>query len=133
MNDEVRKARASALLRATETGDRATLAALLTADARLWIPQSATTRAGLDRPLVGAPAIVELLGGTPNFASMTWEIRHCVGDGDYVAVQAEMTGTTAVGNDYQSSYVWLFRFSDERVAEMWEYADTAYAYERIGI
>jgi ketosteroid isomerase-like protein len=133
MDIEARKKRACAVLRATETADKPTLTSLFTGDARLWVPQSATSRAGLDRPVVGADAIAALFTASPHFNEMRWTIQQCVGEGDYVAVQTDMTGSTATGNAYQSSHLWLFRFEGERVAEAWEYADTAYAFERMGV
>jgi ketosteroid isomerase-like protein len=56
-----------------------------------------------------------------------------LGEGDYVVIHTQMTSRTKAGKDYDATHVWLFRFEGSLVAEAWEYADTAYAFERMGV
>ena len=43
-----------------------------------------------------------------------------------------MHGRTVSGNDYHGSYHMLFRIDGDRIAEGWEFLDTAYVMERMG-
>jgi hypothetical protein len=119
-------------LAAMEAGDTKTLRKLLTDDVRWWIPQSAVEHANLPRMIEGKEAVVDLIGGADAFfTEMEWTIDLMVAEGDHVAVHAHMQGRTASGNDYLNQYHFLYRLQDGRVAEVWEYLDTAYAFARM--
>ncbi len=42
-----------------------------------------------------------------------------------------LRAVTANGHDYENEYCMRFRIEDGLIAEVWEYFDTAYLYERI--
>ncbi len=50
-----------------------------------------------------------------------------VAEGNTVVVRARGEAKTKTGNDYNNLYVFFFRFKDERVVEVLELPDTAYA------
>ena len=117
---------------AMETGDTETLARLLTDDVRWWVPQSAVEHTGLPRPMEGKDDVVGLVGGADAyFSEMHWTIDQLVAEGDHVAVHVHMQGRTASGNDYLNQYHMLYRLVGGRIAEVWEYLDTAYAFARM--
>jgi ketosteroid isomerase-like protein len=121
-------------LAAMEARDTATLAAVFSADARWWVPQSACAKAGIERPLVGRDAVVAMAGGSEVFFSrMAWTIDLLVAEGAYVAAHMHMEGTTASGNDYLNHYHFLYRIEDGLITDVWEHVDTAYAFERMGM
>jgi ketosteroid isomerase-like protein len=116
---------------AMEHPDAAAQAALMTDDVRWWVPASSVEAAGIARPLVGREAVTAMLGGAGVwYAQLHWTIDRLVAEGDLVAAAAHMDGVTATGNDYSSDYAFLYRLVDGRIAEVWEHADTAYAYSR---
>ena len=41
-----------------------------------------------------------------------------------------MQAVMAEGASYDNDYVYLFRFDGPKIAEVWEYLDTAYFFER---
>jgi ketosteroid isomerase-like protein len=63
---------------------------------------------------------------------MTWDVQHLLAEDDFVTLQCTMRGRTASGNAYHGPYHMLFRIEGDRIAEGWEFLDTAYALERIG-
>lgn len=50
-----------------------------------------------------------------------------VAEGNTVVVQARGEAKTKTGNDYNNLYIFFFRFEDEKVKEVFEFPDTAYA------
>jgi ketosteroid isomerase-like protein len=98
----------------------------------LWhFPHSVAVRSGMGPELHG-PEVVALFGTQTNYVDRTWEIDHVLGEDDLVTLHCTMDGWTASGNRYRNSYHFLFRLADGRIAEGWEFLDTAYAFERIG-
>jgi hypothetical protein len=130
---EARKQRAREILAASEDRLTSRIAELFTAGARLWVPPSATARASLARPIVGTAAIASVLTSEHAFEKLHWHILECVGERDYVVIHTRMNSRTKAGKDYDATHLWLFRFEGDLVAEAWEYADTAYAFERMGV
>jgi ketosteroid isomerase-like protein len=56
-------------------------------------------------------------------------IEHAVADGQVGAAQVKLsTKLPANGQPYENVYVYFFRFSDGKIAELWEHLDTAYAF-----
>jgi ketosteroid isomerase-like protein len=114
---------------AMEHPDAAAQAALMTDDVRWWVPASSVEAAGIARPLVGKEAVTTMLGGAGAwYAELHWTVDRLVAQGDLVAAFAHMEGVTATGNDYLSDYAFCYRLVDGKIAEVWEHADTAYAY-----
>ena len=128
MNRDINKQNACEILTAMEGGDHDSIIARLTDDARFWAPISATKR-GISRPVSGAREIASLFTRARHFENMHWAVEQCLAEGDWVTVHTHMQGTLKNGNHYDNWHLWLFRFDGERVAEAWEYADTAYAVE----
>jgi predicted SnoaL-like aldol condensation-catalyzing enzyme len=62
---------------------------------------------------------------------MTWDVQHVLADDDLVALHVTMRGRTASGNTYHGPYHMLFRIDGDRIAEGWEFLDTAYVLERM--
>ena len=61
---------------------------------------------------------------------LEYTLEHVLEDGDMVAVHATARGTTAIGHQYENEYHFLFRLEGDRIAEGWEFLDTAYVYAR---
>ena len=61
----------------------------------------------------------------------TWDIHHVVAEADLVTLHCTMHARTRAGHDYHGSYHMLFRVEDDRIAEAWEFLDTAYVRECI--
>ncbi len=60
------------------------------------------------------------------------EIQRMVAEGDYVAVQFILRAVTGRrGEPYENYYHFLYRCRDGKVAEYWEYVDTAYGNEKL--
>jgi uncharacterized protein len=51
--------------------------------------------------------------------------HHFLAAGEHVVVQARGKNRTLSGQDYENSYCWVFRFSNGKVSELIEYADTS--------
>jgi uncharacterized protein len=51
--------------------------------------------------------------------------HHFLAAGEHVVVQARGKNRTHAGQTYENSYCWVFRFSNGKVTELIEYADTA--------
>jgi len=56
----------------------------------------------------------------------TFEMTFIIGEGDFVAVQAEIGAKSHEGDDYLNRYVFSFRCRDGKIAEVWENVDTKY-------
>ena len=89
-----------------------------------------TTR--LARPLVGRPAIVELLRGTKDFFradTTTWTVISMIGEGSSVVAHVERRCLTSKGAVYENDYLLRFDFEDGRIREAWEQTDTTLAFD----
>jgi predicted SnoaL-like aldol condensation-catalyzing enzyme len=60
--------------------------------------------------------------------SSVLEIRHLVAEDDLVSAHYRRTAQRVHGGDYDAEYNILFRFDGDRIAEVWEVADTAAAF-----
>ena len=79
--------------------DRSLLERLVTDDVVWWVPRSAA-RHGLARPLVGRPAVVELLRGSKDFFradTTTWTVISMIGEGSSVVAHVERRCLTSKG------------------------------------
>src|SRR5205809_238371 len=121
----------------------AAMADYMTESVRWWFPQSAAERgaaarsvAGLlghvpQRPEVGRAAVLDVVGHADHFyQKLEYTLEHVLEDGDMVAAHATARGTTAIGHQYENEYHFLFRLEGDRIAEGWEFLDTAYVYAR---
>jgi len=129
MSTEPCKRAARAFLAALERRDRAALEALLAPDARWVIPRSAPAPyAGIHQ---GNARIVELMLGAAEHAFVAGthriEERLLVAEGDAVCAEVRMTARSPRGLDYENSYVFVFEFAGDRIRELREHVDTAYA------
>ena len=101
----------------------------LTDDACWHLPTSVAMR-GFDQDVRGENIRALFLGSMERYqAGRTWDIHHVVVDGDLVALHCTMHALTNVGKEYHGSYHMLFRIEHDRIAEAWEFLDTAYVFE----
>jgi ketosteroid isomerase-like protein len=104
----------------------------VTDDVQWHLPIS-VTRNGLAQDLQGEAVHALFTGsGAVYEPERTWDIEHVVADDDLVALHCTMHARTRSGNDYHGPYHMLFRIEGDRIAEAWEFLDTAYVMERIG-
>ena len=112
--------------------DKEALAAQFTDDARWWVPISAEQRGLVARPIEGGATVVEMLATLmPRMYGpvATWTIQHVVADDETGAAQVELDTTVAAsGKPYRNVYAFFYRFVEGRIAEVWEFTDTDYAY-----
>ena len=122
----------NAILIAMADYDAEALAPLLKDDIVWWPPKSAS-RFGLQRPIVGRDAVVQLFTGRLGIyqpGTITWEVHHLVADDTHVAVGFTRSSLLANGKPYENQYCFFFHHVDGQVAEGWEYADTAHAFSQ---
>lgn len=120
------------LLNAIAERRRHDLPDLLTEDVTWWVPLSAAAR-GLARPLSGREGVLKLLGGDNSHyrtGTMRWEFHDVLRDGSRVVIHCTLRALTREGVAYENHYLMLYRFEGARIAEAWEYTDTAYAFGR---
>jgi ketosteroid isomerase-like protein len=105
----------------------------ITDDVQWHLPTSVAVRSGFAQDLRGDDVRALFAGGQAMYQpERTWDIGHVLADDDLVALHCTMHGRTATGNDYHGSYHMLFRIEGDRIAEGWEFLDTAYVMERMG-
>jgi ketosteroid isomerase-like protein len=99
----------------------------------VWhLPSSVSARLASGPDLHGGEVVARFGGSVQVYAERTWTIDHVIGEDDMVALHCTMDGSTVSGNRYHNSYHFLFRLEDGKIAEGWEFLDTAYAFEQIG-
>ena len=128
---EPNKSAVERFLRALVDDDAQAMRPLVADDVIWWVPPSAATRFRIARPLEGWKNIPWLGGGgwkgfQPGSSAV--EIHHLVAEGDFVSAHYNRTARRADGGDYDNEYNILFRIRDGLIAEVWEVADTAYAF-----
>lgn len=78
----------------------------------------------------GKGAVLAMFSGTvAQFyqpSTMRFDYHAFTAEEDRVHMHFTLRATTAGGRDYCNQYQSLFRFVDGRIAEVWEYFDTAY-------
>lgn len=119
-----------ALIRALELQPEA-LASVLTDDAKWWYPKSAIERGFVSTAFVeGRDAVVDGLR-VSGFRTVKFTTLHVVEDGEMVALHLRADGETHIDREYSNEYAILLRLDEGRIAELWEYTDTAYSYSRM--
>jgi uncharacterized protein len=85
----------------------------------------------------GRPAVISFLVGAGGAlfekGTLRIEIIKLITEGDEVAIQCFMKARALAGFDYANQYAFFFRYSGDRIMEIWENADTAYVYGVFGI
>jgi ketosteroid isomerase-like protein len=121
---------------AMQRRDHARVGELFTDDICWWIPPSGADRRGLDVPLRGRRAVIEMIqGGQSAFEQVEMEIEFIVGGDQGAAAVVQIAGRLVSGGSYgPRQYGWFFRFdSDGAIAELWEFTDTAAAFAERGL
>jgi ketosteroid isomerase-like protein len=107
------------------------MAPYLTEDVRWWFPPSAAEAGAVSRVVDGRKPVLAVLGHADHFfKELAYAIEHVLEDGDMVAVHARARGRTMADRIYENEYHFLLHTRDGRIAEGWEFLDTAYAYSR---
>jgi ketosteroid isomerase-like protein len=110
--------------------DSDTMRLLVADEVKWWVPQSASSAFGLVRPLDGWDNVPWFGGdGWKGFRPGTSEvtIHHLVAEDEFVSAHYNRSALRANGNVYDTEYNILFRFSGDRIVEVWEVVDTAQA------
>jgi ketosteroid isomerase-like protein len=98
-------------------------------DACWHLPTSVAMR-GYDQDVRGEAVRELFLGSSVRYsADRTWDVHHVVAEDDLVTLHCTMHARTNVGKEYHGAYHMLFRVEDGRIAEAWEFLDTAYVFE----
>jgi ketosteroid isomerase-like protein len=126
---EQQEQRAKQLLRAADSGDAATVEAMISDDFTLELMQRVPIQLPTGEPL---PTVFDkegYLDFVRNVASTTKDGMHltyelAVSDGPYVALFGESNATALSGKKYANVYCWLFRFADDKITLVREYCDT---------
>ncbi len=100
------------------------------ADHAVWHLPTSVARRGFDQDVRGEAVRALFLGSSERYdRDRTWDVHHVVGEGDLVTLHCTMHARTNVGKEYHGSYHMLFRLEGDRIAEAWEFLDTAYVFE----
>jgi ketosteroid isomerase-like protein len=130
--EEEMKALALAYLAAPGKRDLEGMRKLFADDVIMWWPPSAAKQFGGGKYIQGADTFVEFAGepidNIYRRETINWEIHRMVVDGDFVWIQTTMTATTPRDVPYENMYFVLLRIEGDKIAEIWESIDTAYAY-----
>lgn len=121
-------------LEAITRADAGTMLALMHPDVEWVVPKTAVAPyAGRHR---GAGKIVEMMVQAVQATFLPGTVVHRVlaqvGDARRIMVETEMTAKQASGREYRNSYVFIFEFRGERIGEIREHVDTAYALQFFG-
>jgi ketosteroid isomerase-like protein len=127
------KARAIDYINAMFGGNVAGMSENTTEDFRWWFPPSGPKNHGLPDPLAGrdnaAKTLFELGGGTARDRSLKLDVIHAVAEGDMVTLHLYVHTKNRYGAPYDNRYVFIFRFENDLIADVWEFTDTVYANE----
>jgi ketosteroid isomerase-like protein len=137
------------LLEAMADYDADALAPLMHDDVVWWSPASAG-RFGVPRPITGRDEVIGIFCGSLGLyraGTITWDIdqliaglpaatgaaddtsRDVTEDGSSrVAVVFTRRSLTAAGKPYENQYCFVLRLVEGRIAEGWEFVDTAHAF-----
>ena len=83
------------------------------------------------RPIEGCANVVDMVMTVmphlyePNHSR---NVKHIIADDETGAVHAELVAKlAAIGQPHRNDYVYLYRFVNGKIAEVWEFTDTDYA------
>lgn len=101
-------------------------------DDAIWhLPQSCAAMASR-ADFHGRDAILAMVGADVDVfydpASIRFDYHHITAEADRVHVHFTMYARTSNGRDYENQYQSLFKLRDGRIAEAWEFMDTAYLF-----
>ena len=106
----------------------------ITEDFRWVLPQSAAEEFGFPRELRGVEGLQALLSMDEKIYKEKhlgdMNMHFAIAEGDRVAIQMDYKATTMKGELYHNFYCFTFRVEGEKVAEVWEHADTLYVYRK---
>jgi ketosteroid isomerase-like protein len=129
MTGERQKQMAEELLQAADSGDAATVEAMISDDFTLELMQRVPIKlpTGESLPTVfDREAYLDFVrnvaGTTKDGMHLTYELA--LSDGPYVALFGESHGTALSGKTYANVYCWLFRFANDKITLVREYCDT---------
>ncbi len=131
MTSDERKALIEQFLHALVAEDANAMHPMVHDDVTWWVPASSAEKFHLDRPLVSWDGIPWFGGeGWKAFVpgSSVLEIRHLIAEDELVSAHYRRTAQRVHGGEYDAEYNILFRFAGDRIAEVWEVADTAAAF-----
>jgi len=132
MGDIMDKSRSTELVhaffQAITNSDSAALDSLVTDTVRFWVPRSASDTGLIERPIEGREKVVPIVSQHEAFPEIVWVVMHIVVDGDLIAAHASTRGRTQTDKEYENEYHFLFRLQGEKIDEVWECLDTAYAF-----
>jgi ketosteroid isomerase-like protein len=116
------------LMDAIAARDRETTSSYFGEDVTWWAPQSAIDL-GVPRPVRGREAVLDLVRMRSYQVGTTrWRNHHVLYDQGIVVLHTNLEALTNAGKAYDNPYCLLYRFEGDAVVEVWEHADTAYAY-----
>lgn len=136
MNDSPLKTAAADFLDAHARVDQDRMTSLLAADARFHTMKSAGAWVGMPDVITGATTISGMLAtrhganGGPAIwqaGKTSWEHHFFVEEGDHVVIFTTRRSVTVDGKDYENPYVCIFRFNADKITDLWEVLDSAYA------
>lgn len=111
-------------------GEKVDLADCFTEDIAWHFPQSTASRSsGSDH--YGKAAVLAMFGDVDAFYiadTMQFDYHSFTAEDDRVHMHYTLRATTTSGKAYENQYQSLFRLEDGRIAEVWEYFDTAYLF-----
>lgn len=127
MDGNAMKAAAKAFLTEFSGGDR-TAAWARTSDDFRWVMNQHDVDSGARLTFDRAQYSAMVEGAADLFPNgISLEVTDALADGNRVALEVKGHGELADGRVYANHYIFTFRFSGERITEITEYLDTAYA------
>lgn len=118
------------VLAETTKGRPADISVFFTDDVKWHLPQST---AQMGKALYdGKSEVMQMFSGAvAQFykpESMQFTYHSIIAEGDFAHCHFSLEAITANGKPYLNHYQSLFRMRDNRIAEVWEYFDTAYLF-----
>ena len=125
---------AEEMLAAMGSNDVDVLDRLLAPNVQQWIPESSTTKAGIDNPTVGAESVKALFARGPlRYEYLRYETLFMVADENGAAAFTQTNSRLRDGREFRNRYALFFRIQDGRITEIWEHPDTALMFEFFGL
>jgi hypothetical protein len=116
-------------LDALQSSDGTTMARMLHPDLQYWVSPGSAFSGNHDKVSLLAllPAIFDAQAGPS-----TLSFRYITAQDDRVSVVADSTMPLKSGGSYDQTYHWLFRFRDDKIAEVLEYIDILEVWKTFG-